>query len=55
MSQSQNIPFLDLVTPHVELEQRANGGLPKGITRGWFYRRRDGGGLREGIRLLLPS
>ena len=40
------MPFLDLVTPHLELMRKSFGRLPGGPENGKVHRRTDGGGVR---------
>ena len=45
--------FLDLVTPHIELEAGANRRFPASSCDGRFYRWPDGRGIREGVCNVL--
>ncbi len=49
MYSSDSIPFLDLVTPHVELEEELTAVFRQALSTAAFIGGADGGGLREGI------
>ena len=39
------VSFLDLVTPHLKLEDETGFGVQKRLVQGWIYWRPDGGEL----------
>src|SRR5208283_4482792 len=51
MSQSQGIPFLDLVTPHVELEQELTAVFQKALRTAGFI----GGAMVEGFEQAFAA
>ena len=53
MNSSQGIPFLDLVTLHVELEQELTAVFQQAIRSAGFIGGPNGGKLREGICSFL--
>ncbi len=51
-----NIPFLDLVTPHVELEQRTHRCISPSLAISWLHWRSNGRGLlRRRLRLSVAQ
>ena len=44
-----HIPFLDLVTPHVELEEELTAVFQPALSHRRLHRRPDGRGVREGL------